>query len=144
MGVIAAILVPVFCNWIGGKLEMSGSGRILMVLIPLAMAALYFWMVHLYRRSIRFRVTTTNIETERGILSKKIDVLPLWRCRDIRYRQNLIDRILGIAHVELFTADVTTPHLEIVGMPASRSLFENIRDCIQVERQAKNIYGVIS
>jgi len=112
--------------------------------IPLAAMLVFFLCVNLYRRSIRFRVTNTVIETERGFLSKRIDVLQLWRCRDVRYRQTLSDRILGIAHVDVFAADATTPHLEIVGMPASRQLFEQLRDSIEIQRQHKNVYGVVS
>jgi uncharacterized membrane protein YdbT with pleckstrin-like domain len=115
-----------------------------MILIPLGIVAIYFAGLYFYRRSVRFRVTTSNIESEKGILSKKIDVLELWRCRDVRYKQNLLDRILGIAHIEIFTADVTTPHLEIVGLPASRQLFEQIRDSIELQRQHRNVYGVVS
>jgi membrane protein YdbS with pleckstrin-like domain len=118
--------------------------RLLDVVIPIGVAAIFFFAITLYRKSIKFRVTNTVIETERGILSKSIDVLQLWRCRDVRYRQNLIDRILGIAHIEVFAQDATTPHLEIVGMPASRQLFENLRDSIEIQRQHKNVYGVIS
>ena len=118
--------------------------RILDVIIPVGVAAIFFFGITLYRKSIKFRVTNTVIETERGLLSKNIDVLQLWRCRDVRYRQNLIDRILGIAHIEVFAQDATTPHLEIVGMPASRQLFENLRDSIEIQRQHKNVYGVIS
>ena len=136
LGILATMFLPMIMYRI--------VGGFLSVLIPLAMGAVYFAVLHFYRRSIRIRVTTTNIENERGVLMRKIDVLPLWRCRDIRYKQNLIDRILGIAHVEIFTADMMTPHLEIVGMPASRALFESIRDSIEVQRQAKNVYGVIS
>jgi membrane protein YdbS with pleckstrin-like domain len=118
--------------------------KVLQVVIPLAALALFFIGVNLARRSVKFRVTNTVIETERGILSKRIDVLQLWRCRDVRYRQNLSDRILGIAHVEVFAQDATTPHLEIAGMPASRQLFEQLRDSIEIQRQAKNVYGVVS
>jgi hypothetical protein len=71
-------------------------------------------------------------------------VLQLWRCKDVSYRQNLIDRILGIAHIDVYASDVTTPHVEIVGMPASRQLFENLRDSIELQRQNKNVYGVVS
>ena len=106
--------------------------------------AVFFFGVNIARRSIKFRVTNTVIETERGFLSKRIDVLQLWRCRDVRYRQRLSDRILGIAHVEVFAQDATTPHLEIVGMPASRQLFEQLRDSIEIQRHAKNVYGVVS
>jgi membrane protein YdbS with pleckstrin-like domain len=118
--------------------------KALEVVIPIAAVAVFFVGVNLKRGSIKFRVTSTVIETERGILSKRIDVLQLWRCRDVRYRQNLFDRILGIAHVEVFAQDATTPHLEIVGMPASRQLFEQLRDSIEIQRQAKNVYGVVS
>ena len=119
-------------------------GQVLFVAIPIAAVAVFFIGVNIYRRSIKFRVTNTVIETERGVLSKRIEVLQLWRCRDVRYRQDLIDRILGVAHVEVFAQDATTPHLEIVGMPASRELFEQLRDSIEIQRQAKNVYGVVS
>jgi membrane protein YdbS with pleckstrin-like domain len=122
----------------------SMTRRLLDVVIPIGVAAVFFFAITLYRKSIKFRVTNTVIETERGLLSKSIDVLQLWRCRDVRYRQNIIDRILGIAHVEVFAQDATTPHLEIVGMPASRQLFENLRDSIEIQRQHKNVYGVVS
>lgn len=127
----------------------DGSGaplttKILNVAIPVAGAAVFMFGVTLYRRSIKFRVTNTVIETERGIISKRIDVLQLWRCRDVLYRQNLIDRILGIAHIEVFAQDATTSHLEIVGLPASRQLFEQLRDSIEIQREHKNVYGVVS
>jgi membrane protein YdbS with pleckstrin-like domain len=112
--------------------------------IPVGVLAVFFLGVNLHRRSFRFRVSNTAIETERGFLSKRIDVLQLWRCRDVRYRQSLSDRILGIAHVEVFAQDATTPHLEIVGMPASRQLFEQLRDSIEIQRQHRNVYGVVS
>ena len=118
--------------------------RILEVVIPIAAVAVFYFGVSLRRRSIRFRVTNTVIETERGLLSKRIDVLQLWRCRDVRYRQTLSDRLLGIAHIDVFAQDATTPHLEIVGMPASRQLFEQLRDSIEIQRQHKNVYGVVS
>ena len=136
--VVVALLVAIL--WA----KTSSMGRVLIVAIPIAAVAVFFIGVNIYRRSIKFRVTNTVIETERGLLSKRIDVLQLWRCRDVRYRQNLIDRILGVAHVEVFAQDATTPHLEIVGMPASRQLFDQLRDSIEIQRQAKNVYGVVS
>ena len=124
--------------------EVPPTTRALYAAIPVVALLVFFFFVNLYRRSIKFRVTTTAIETERGFLSRRIDVLQLWRCRDVRYKQGLSDRILGIAHLEVFAQDATTPHVEIVGMPASRQLFEQLRDSIEIQRQAKNVYGVVS
>ncbi len=89
-------------------------------------------------------MTSSNIELEHGFFARKIDVLELWRCRDIQYRQSFFDRILRIAHIDIYTADVTTPNVCIVGLPASRELFANIRDAIEIQRQSRNVVGMIS
>jgi hypothetical protein len=33
--------------------------------------------------------------------------------------------------------------LQIVGLPASRQLFERIRDSIEIQRQARNVVGMV-
>lgn len=139
-----AVIAIAVMRMVRDPLTTSTMTRVLDVLIPLAAAVVFMFGMNLYRRSIRFRVTNTVIETERGLLSKRIDVLQLWRCRDVAYKQNLIDRILGIAHIEVYAQDATTPMIEIVGMPASRQLFEQLRDSIELQRQNKNVYGVVS
>ncbi len=144
LGGVATLILPLFFYKVLGWLGTAQGSKVLVLLILFAIAGLYFFGLYLFRRSVRVRVSSSNIEIERGIMSKKIDVLELWRCRDVRYRQNFMDRILGIAHIDVFTADVTTPHLEILGLPASRQLFEQIRDNIELQRQARNVYGVVS
>ena len=138
-----AILMMTILRWKDGSGAPFGT-KLLDVVIPIGVATVFGFGLHFYRRSIRFRVTNTVIEFERGMLSKRIDVLQLWRVRDVVYKQNLVDRILGIAHVEVVAQDTTNPDLEIVGMPASRQLFEQLRDSIEIQRQAKNVYGVVS
>ncbi len=139
-----AVIAIAVMRMVRDPLTTSTMTRALDVVIPLAAAVVFMFAMNLYRRSIRFRVTNTVIETEKGLLSKRIDVLQLWRCRDVAYKQNLIDRVLGIAHIEVYAQDATTPMIEIVGMPASRQLFEQLRDSIELQRQNKNVYGVVS
>ncbi|HET6611631.1 MAG TPA: PH domain-containing protein [Kofleriaceae bacterium] len=134
---------PPLGYWIAGQLAATQMALAIATGAPLAVALVAFLMVHWVRRSNVVRVTTTSIETEVGVLSRRIDVLELWRCRDVRYRQSLLDRILRIAHIQIFTTDVTTPSLNVVGLPASRRLFERIRDSIEIQRQSRNVLGVI-
>jgi hypothetical protein len=143
VAVIGAVLLIAILN------AFSGSGaplttKLFDIVVPLAAATLYGLGIGVYRRSMKFRVTSTVIEYERGLLSKRIDVLQLWRVRDVVYKQNLVDRILGIAHIEVVAQDVKNPDFEIVGLPASRQLFEQLRDAIEIQRQAKNVVGVVS
>ncbi|HTE52235.1 MAG TPA: PH domain-containing protein [Kofleriaceae bacterium] len=141
--VLATIGIPFLSGWIATRFTRDQTALVLAVAIPIAFGVIGFFAVHFFRRSKVFRVTTTNIESEYGLLSKKIDVLELWRCRDVRYVQSFVDRILGVAHIEINTADVTTPLLQIVGLPASRQLFERIRDSIEIQRQSRNVVGMV-
>jgi uncharacterized membrane protein YdbT with pleckstrin-like domain len=139
----AAVIVMAILRWKDGAGAPVGV-KVLDAAIPIAAAVVVGFGLHLYRSSLKFRVSNTVIEYERGLLSKRIDVIQLWRVKDVSYRQTLIDRILGIAHIQVIASDATTPNLEIVGLPASRQLFENLRDAIEIQRQAKNVYGVVS
>ena len=140
---LAVLLVPYLVYFIAGKMDSEGFNHILTFLVPLLLLGVGFALVHYYRHSLVYRVTQTNIESEHGFFSKTIDVLELWRCRDVQYRQSFFDRILRIAHIDLFTTDVTSPNVCIVGLPASRELFENIRDAIEIQRQSRNVVGMI-
>jgi membrane protein YdbS with pleckstrin-like domain len=138
-----ALIIIAVANLVNGS-GASLKAKFLAVMIPLAALAVFYFGLNLYRKSIKFRVSNTVIEYERGMLSKRIDVVQLWRIKDVVYRQSLIDRILSIAHIHVLTSDAANPNFQIVGMPASRKLFEQLRDSIEIQRQAKNVYGVVS
>ncbi len=123
--------------------HLSSLYQALALLIPLAVGVTWFLILSMMRRSNRVRITNRSVETESGVFSKKIDVLELWRIRDLRYKQSFLDRVLGIAHIEVFSKDVTSPHFEIVGMPASRAIFEKLRDSIEIQRQSHRVVGVM-
>jgi uncharacterized membrane protein YdbT with pleckstrin-like domain len=135
--------VAVLSAYLADKYEAKGLKFALSILIPLGLGVIAFFTTTLVRRSTRVRMTNRSVENEQGVFSKKIDVLELWRIRDVRYKQSLLDRILGIAHIEVFTKDVTSPHFEIVGMPASRQVFEKLRDSIEIQRQSKRVMGLM-
>jgi membrane protein YdbS with pleckstrin-like domain len=141
--VVGTPLATVITFWIAKKADAAGLSKVLSVLVPLALGAIVFMGITLVRKSVKVRLSNRSVETEAGIFSKKIDVLELWRIRDVRYKQSFLDRILGIAHIEVFTKDVTSPHLEVVGMPASRQVFERLRDSIELQRQSKRVMGIM-
>ncbi len=143
IAVFGATALIAILNLIAGS-EAQLETKMLDVIIPLAAATAFGFGVHFYRRSQKFRVTNTIIEIETGLLSKRISPVQLWRVTDVTYRQNLVDRILGIAHIEVICHDPKTPRFDIVGLPASRQLFEQLRDAIEIQRQSKNVVGVVS
>lgn len=141
---LAAAALALIVIAIAPRIAETTKGKALGIIIPIAIAAVFLFGLHLWRKSIKFRVSNTVIEHERGLLSKRIDVVQLWRVKDVVYKQSLVDRMLGIAHIGIVTSDATNPNFDIVGLPASRQLFEQLRDSIEIQRQAKNVYGVVS
>src|SRR5690242_20387728 len=61
VGVVALVLIPIL-RWAYGTATIGA--KLLDVLIPVALATVYFFALHFYRHSIRFRVTSTAIEWE--------------------------------------------------------------------------------
>lgn len=99
---LAAGFAAVFVIAIWRMIEGTGAPlkeKVLSVVIPTALATIFGFGLHLYRKSIKFRVSSSVIEYERGLLSKRIDVVQLWRVKDVVYKQSLVDRLLGIAHI---------------------------------------------
>lgn len=141
---LLALAVPALAV-LGGyaTLDQPTGTKALGIGVPLALGALAFVAMNLFRKSQRVRVSNRNIETETGVLSRRIDILELWRVRDVRYRQSMTDRMLSIAHIQVFTKDVTSPELEIFGMPASKQLFERLRDSVELQRQSNRVLGIM-
>jgi uncharacterized membrane protein YdbT with pleckstrin-like domain len=111
--------------------------------LSLAVVGLVWLLVlHLVRKSTRYKVTDRNIDTEAGVFSKKVETLQLWRVRDIDFRQSFWERILGIARIHVFTKDVTDPELVLRGLPASREIFEKLKDAAELARQSR-VVGLV-
>mgnify|MGYP001611223615 FL=1 len=132
-------------GWIFRAAVLGGgaAGAALAIVVPIFGSALALAITTLVRRSTRVRVSNRSVEMEAGVLARKVDVLELWRVRDLRYRQSLWDRLLGIGHIEIFTKDVTSPHVEIVGVTDARGLFNGLRDAIDIQRQSKRVLGIV-
>lgn len=90
--------------------------------------------VFLRHISTRYKVTLRRVEYERGIISKNVDSLELWRVLDVRFNQSLFDRIFGIAKITLIGTDQSDPELLLHGLPNGRQLFERLRDAVQAAR----------
>ncbi len=92
---------------------------------------LWTWLRHI---TTHYKISLRRVEYERGVLSKTVESLELWRVLDVRYQQSLIDRILGDGKVTLIGTDQTDPELVLHGLPNHRQLFERLRDAVQVAR----------
>ncbi len=66
----------------------------------------------LYLKSISYQISPDRIEWRRGLLSRKVDNLDLFRVVDIKMHRSLSDRLFGIGRITLITNDKTDPTFE--------------------------------
>lgn len=92
-------------------------------------------VVFLRHITTRFKITLRRVEYEKGVISKHVDSLELWRVLDVRYSQTLFDRMTGNGRIILVSTDQSDPELLLFGLPNHRQLFEKLRDAVQAARQ---------
>jgi membrane protein YdbS with pleckstrin-like domain len=142
--VLACVLLcsPAGLVWLGifrkleWKIVLPGISAVALV------GLIWLGVVHLLRRSIRYRITSRTLDTEAGILSKRIETLQLWRIRDLEFRQSFTQRLLSIAQIDVCTKDVTDPELILRGLPASREVFDRLKDAAELARQQR-VVGLV-
>jgi hypothetical protein len=90
----------------------------------------------LWLKTLRYRITNYRIDFEHGVLTKRIDTMELWHVDDLGFRQSLLQRLLGVGTISVFSKDESTPDLEMRGLPHPRQLFESLKQrVIAVKRQ---------
>ncbi|MDD5010933.1 MAG: PH domain-containing protein [Phycisphaerae bacterium] len=92
----------------------------LVVALSLSVAAMLVFLFKIIRlKSIRYRITSDRIEWSRGILSRNVDNIDMFRIVDMSMHRSFSDRLVGIGSIVLITTDKTDPEfrLEKVGRP---------------------------
>ena len=107
-------------NAIIGYIEITGLG--------LAAATLLFATYKIaVLKSTSYEVTPDRIEWTRGIFSRKIDNMDMFRVVDIKLHRSLVDCILGIGTVTLVTRDESDPTFDFVKVRGPRYLYDAVK-----------------
>ena len=120
--------------------ESTERGLVVGALIAVAggLWALLLW----FARFVQFRITTSSIDIESGVIGKRVENLPLWKIRDLSYRQNVWDRVLNLARIHVVTQDPSSPDLELWGLPASRQMFDRLKEAVEASRRRSGVIGL--
>ena len=142
--IVGAIVLVVFAVKAGHRHESGMAAVEYAFAALLAAAAIVGHLVAVVKvASIRYRITDTRIEIERGLLSKKIDNLELFRVKDLRFRQGLLQRMMGLGSIELDSSDVSDAGVETIeGLPGARALFDELRDAVDAARRARGVQAI--
>jgi membrane protein YdbS with pleckstrin-like domain len=80
------------------------------------------------------KITSQRVVLAYGILSQEMEEVEYYRVKDTRYQQGVLQRLVGIGTILLFSHDPTAPLLAFT-MTRPEHYREQIRRCVNVERK---------
>lgn len=96
-------LAPVLILCVGAIIYALPIGDLKVVFLPLtwlfAIAVVYSITMHEILARAVYTITAEYIESESGIVGKKVRTIPFSYVRDITYEQNVIQAMLGISDI---------------------------------------------
>lgn len=95
-----------------------------------------------YLRSMRFTLTGEQLVYEHGVFHRTCDYMELYRVVDFREESSLIQRMLGLKTVMIYSGDRSTPRLDLIGMDKNDNLIPVIRVRVTANRRKNGIYEI--
>lgn len=102
---------------------------------------LIFLILAWYRiASRRYRLTTERFFCYRGLIAQHMDELELYRIKDVKMDQGVLDRIFKTGTITIHSTDDTTPLLRMEGISHPEEVKEQIRCFYRNARQKEGAH----
>ena len=87
----------------------------------------------------RYSLTTEKLFIETGLFTRNEEEIRLYRVLDMSLHCSFRERILGLGTIHLFTADHTSPEIDLKHIKKAREVKELISDMVEHNRSEKKI-----
>ncbi|MFO0553659.1 MAG: PH domain-containing protein [Polyangiaceae bacterium] len=121
----------------GSPALIHSVGALILTILTLGMALVYFWFK---RGGTNIKITSQRIVIDKGILSKKMEQLDLYRINDFTVERPLGQRIMGTGNIVIHTFDRTTPVVHLEALKADVvQLYETMRRAVETNKQLRGV-----
>jgi uncharacterized membrane protein YdbT with pleckstrin-like domain len=124
-------------GWLRGT--MAGWGTLLLCLVGIGLiVVLAQWLRFV---AATFEVTGDRLIIRRGIFTKSIDEVELYRVKDIRLDYSLVNQWAGIGTITILSSDETTRDAPLVipFVEQAEARRERLRDLVNQARQRRGV-----
>jgi len=126
-----AVLALVFANRLAPatntNAERIKSASPLVAIILVVTGGCYFLTRWIVFKHIVYRITNDRIEFERGVFSKSIRNIDLWRIQDIGFTQSFLQKLFRLGTIHIMSSDKTDPRLDIGPVYGARKLYDALK-----------------
>ena len=130
---------------IGVVVSPGGNGMDLLSILGLVVVGIITGIVYefAYYQRFRYELTADTFDVTSGVLSRRTRELPVRRIQNVDIRQNVVDRLLGIAavHIETAGGGETEVSLRYVSEAEAHRLRRQLRQGARTEAEAEAADG---
>ena len=87
----------------------------------------------------RYKLTTERLLVTTGLLKRSLEEVELIRLKDVRLETGVVQRMLSLGTITIFTVDQTAPELQLKNIPHADRVREAIRNAVRDERQRQGV-----
>ena len=115
----------------------SSLGVVFLLILTVGLA----WLWLFFRRGgTRYKITNQRIVIDRGIFSKTMEQLELYRINDFTIERPFGQRLLGTGNIRLQTFDKTSPIVTLEDLKTDVvKLYETMRVAVESAKQNKGV-----
>lgn len=127
--------------WEGGPSLAAYAGPIALgaLLLVVGVGLLVWLLTWIAWKATAYKLTTQRLFLRRGIVSRKVQELELYRATDVAFSQSIVERLFGIGTVTVVANDPTTPRLVMPGIADPEKVKETIRTAYRRARRAEGV-----
>lgn len=121
----------------GHPAVLPSLGALVLAILTLGIYAI---VSYVRSRDVSYRITSQRIVVERGVLSKRLDQIDLYRVVDYVVERPFGQRVMGTGNIVLEAMDKTTPELRIERVRTDVvRLYERLRYCTEAEKRKRGV-----
>jgi membrane protein YdbS with pleckstrin-like domain/phage FluMu protein Com len=136
---LLAFLIPILMLVI---LVVAGwnTNSFVFLAVALVVGAIFFLYV-LYRKySILYRLSTQRFFLIRGLVSRNVSEVELFRIRDVVVNQRFFERILNFGTLTILSTDESEPKLNVYGIPDPVKIKDIFRNTFRDARRRERVH----
>lgn len=121
----------------GRPAVLPSFGAWVLAILTLGIYALVAWIK---TKGTHYRITSQRIVIERGVFSKRMEQVDLYRVVDYVVERPFGQRMVGTGNIVLEAMDKTTPEVKISGVKTDVvALYERLRFATEQEKKKRNV-----
>lgn len=99
------------------------------------------WQLTVFYK-IRYVITEEQLIYVHGVLLQMTDYMELYRVVDYQQHQTLLQQLMGLKTVIVYSGDRNTNVLVLVGIPKRRDIVAEIRNRVERNKKGKGVYEI--